>query len=214
MLPFFEKQDTFFNSWEMLPFFWKTGHFQICTAPLGFFLSIFRSRTGLKKLFSSSGIFRRGRSQPGCIRTFWRAEGTSQAGLGPFDQEKVPASLSLSLKSEKILALLYAGKGHLSTGHSVIWDLCPRLVEASTCSLWPHGQISNHWRACIQALLLYARSLLTGQLDLMILYVSCGRLPLTSDQKYTLWKLQRSFMGDDGLPVEDLLRTRYFVETD
>jgi hypothetical protein len=38
-------------------------------------------------------------------------EGTNHAELGSSDQRKVPASLSLFLKSEKIPALLYAGKG-------------------------------------------------------------------------------------------------------
>ncbi len=38
-------------------------------------------------------------------------EGTNQAVLGTSDQRKVPASLSLFLKSEKIPALLYVGKG-------------------------------------------------------------------------------------------------------
>jgi hypothetical protein len=38
-------------------------------------------------------------------------EGTSQRVLGSSDQRKVPASLSLFLKSEKILALHYVGKG-------------------------------------------------------------------------------------------------------
>jgi hypothetical protein len=39
-------------------------------------------------------------------------EGTSKAVLGSSDQWNVPVSLSLLLKSEKILALLYEGKGH------------------------------------------------------------------------------------------------------
>jgi hypothetical protein len=39
-------------------------------------------------------------------------EGTSQAVLGSSDQWKVPASLSLFLKSEKIIVLLCVGKGH------------------------------------------------------------------------------------------------------
>jgi hypothetical protein len=52
-------------------------------------------------------------------------EGTSQAVLGSSDQRKIPASLSLFLKSEKIRALLYLGKD-LSTGPSVIFDLLPR----------------------------------------------------------------------------------------
>jgi hypothetical protein len=38
-------------------------------------------------------------------------EGTSQAVLGSSDLRKVPASLSLFVKSEKIPALLSAGKG-------------------------------------------------------------------------------------------------------
>jgi hypothetical protein len=38
-------------------------------------------------------------------------EGTSQAVLGSSDQRKVPAGLSLFLKSEKIQAVLYRGKG-------------------------------------------------------------------------------------------------------
>jgi hypothetical protein len=37
-------------------------------------------------------------------------EDTSQAVLGSSDQQKVPTSLSLFLKSEKIPALLYVGK--------------------------------------------------------------------------------------------------------
>jgi hypothetical protein len=39
-------------------------------------------------------------------------EGTSQAVLGSSGQWKVPASLSLGLRREKIPALLYIGKGH------------------------------------------------------------------------------------------------------
>jgi hypothetical protein len=52
-------------------------------------------------------------------------EGTSQAVLGSSDQRNVPASLSLFLKSEKIPALLYEGKGP-KTGPLVIFDLFPR----------------------------------------------------------------------------------------
>jgi len=51
-------------------------------------------------------------------------EGTSQDVLGSFDHQKVPASLSLFLKSEKIPALLYLGKGP-SLGPSVIFDVFP-----------------------------------------------------------------------------------------
>ncbi len=52
-------------------------------------------------------------------------EGTSQAVLVSSDQQKVRASLSLFLKSEKIPTLLYIGKD-LSTGPSMIFDLFPR----------------------------------------------------------------------------------------
>ncbi len=38
-------------------------------------------------------------------------EGTSQAILGSSDQRKLPASLSLFLKSEKIPSPLYLGRG-------------------------------------------------------------------------------------------------------
>jgi hypothetical protein len=38
-------------------------------------------------------------------------EGTSQAVLGSSNQQKVPVSLSVFLKSEKVPALLYLGKG-------------------------------------------------------------------------------------------------------
>jgi len=48
-------------------------------------------------LFSASGIFYGGRYQP--------------LLLGSSDQRKVTASMSLFLKSEKIPALLYIGKG-------------------------------------------------------------------------------------------------------
>jgi hypothetical protein len=51
-------------------------------------------------LFSASGIFCGGRYLS-----------ASQALLGSSDQWKVPASLSLFLKSEKIPALLHLGKG-------------------------------------------------------------------------------------------------------
>jgi hypothetical protein len=67
----------------------------------GFFLCIFSSITWpAETLVSASGIF--------CGGTYLPA---SQALLGSSDQWKVPASLSLFLKSEKIPALLYLGKG-------------------------------------------------------------------------------------------------------
>jgi hypothetical protein len=72
-------------------------------------------------------------------------EGTSQAVLGSSDQRKVAASLSLFLKSEKIPALLYVGKGH---------EYKPFLDFRPVPSAYrPRTQISNHRRACTQALL-------------------------------------------------------------
>jgi hypothetical protein len=106
MLPFFEKQDrtlpNLYSAAWIFPFYLQV--------PYGPEETFFHQA-------ESSGV-----------------EGPSQAVLGPSDerkvpasldwdlsnQGKVPASLSLSLQSEKILALLYVGKGHLSTGHSVI----------------------------------------------------------------------------------------------
>ncbi len=64
----------------------------------GFFLCIFSSLNCLKKL-----CFQQGGSSA--------LEGTHQAVLGSSDQQKVLASLSLFLKSEKISALLSVGKG-------------------------------------------------------------------------------------------------------
>jgi len=58
-------------------------------------------------------------------------EGTSQAVLGSSNQWKVPASLSLFLKSGKIPAPLYVGKGP-EQGPSVIFDLFPRPTGLST----------------------------------------------------------------------------------
>jgi hypothetical protein len=64
---------------------------------LDFFLCIFSSITCLKKpVFSKWDLWP------------WKV---LEVVLGSFDQLKVPASLSLFLKSEKIPALLYIGKG-------------------------------------------------------------------------------------------------------
>jgi len=52
-------------------------------------------------------------------------EGTNQAILGSSDQRNVPASVSLFLKSEKISALLYVGKGLEDTPFHD-FDLYPR----------------------------------------------------------------------------------------
>jgi hypothetical protein len=65
---------------------------------------------------------------------------------GDILQWKIPANLSLFLKSEKILALLYVGGLEFD-------DF--RLVPSA---YWPWAQISNHGRACTQALLLYLTS--------------------------------------------------------
>jgi len=77
-------------------------------------------------------------------------EGTSQAVLGSSDQRKVPASLSVFLKSEKIPALLYIGKG---PEHRPFSDF--RHVPSD---YRPRAQISNHGRAYTQALLLYQKT--------------------------------------------------------
>jgi hypothetical protein len=72
-------------------------------------------------------------------------EGTSQAVLGSSDQRNVLASLSLFLKSEKIPALLYEGKGP---------NYRPsRDFQYVPSAYWPWAQISNH--GSTQALLLY-----------------------------------------------------------
>jgi hypothetical protein len=83
-------------------------------------------------------------------------EGTSQAILGSSDQRKLPANLSLFLKSEKIPSLLYLGKG---PEYRTFRDL-RSVPEAGRPreqveNPWPRAQISNHGRACTQVLLLY-----------------------------------------------------------
>ncbi len=70
-------------------------------------------------------------------------EGTRQTVLGSSDQRKVPASLSLFLKSEKIPALLYVGRG---PEYRPFRDFRP--VHSG---YRPRAQISNHRRACTQA---------------------------------------------------------------
>jgi hypothetical protein len=55
--------------------------------------------------------------------------------------------LSLFLKSEKLPALLYVGKGP---------EYRPfRALHPVPSAYWPWAQISNHSRACTQALILY-----------------------------------------------------------
>ncbi len=65
---------------------------------------------------------------------------------GSSDQWKVPASLSLFLKSEKIPALLYVGKG---LEYRPFRDFRP-----IPSVYWPQAQISNHGRVRTYALLL------------------------------------------------------------
>jgi len=74
-------------------------------------------------------------------------ESTSQVILRSSDQRKIPASLSLFLKSEKIPALLYLGKG---LEYRPFCDFRP-----ISLAYRPWAQISNHGRAFTQALLLY-----------------------------------------------------------
>jgi len=77
---------------------WQHRSHSLRKALPGFFLCIFSSLTCLKKpVFSKPDLL--------------RLEGTSQAVLGSSDQRKVRAGLSLFLKSEKIQAVLYGGKG-------------------------------------------------------------------------------------------------------
>ncbi len=84
----------------------------------GFFLCIFSSIACLKKpVFSKAGSS--------------AVEGASQAVLDSFDQWKVPASLSLFLKSENIPALLYLRKGPVHRP-SAIFNLFPRRTRLGT----------------------------------------------------------------------------------
>jgi hypothetical protein len=101
----------------------------------GFFLCIFSSLTCLKKPVFSKGDL-----------VWWKVP-TFQAELGSSDQRKVPTSLSLFLKSEKIPGLLYGGKG---PEYRLFHDFRP-----VPSVYWPWAQISNHRRVCTQAHLLY-----------------------------------------------------------
>ncbi len=67
-------------------------------------------------------------------------EGTSQAVLGSSDQRKVPPSLPLFLKSEKIPALFNGGKG---PKYRPFRDFRP-----VPSAYRPGAQISNHRRVC------------------------------------------------------------------
>jgi hypothetical protein len=69
------------------------------------------------------------------------------AVLGSSDQRKVLAILSLFLNSEKIPALLYIRKG-------------PEYRPSNNFQPDPSAYISNHTRACTQALLIYILTLL------------------------------------------------------
>jgi hypothetical protein len=73
-------------------------------------------------------------------------EGTSQVIRGSSANRKVPAGLSLFLKSEKIPALLYEGKG---LEYRPFRDFRPVSLAYQA-----QAQISNHGR---QALLLYTK---------------------------------------------------------
>jgi hypothetical protein len=73
-------------------------------------------------------------------------QGGSSAVEGT-SQRKVLASLSLFLKSEKIPALPYGGKGlQYKSFHD---------FQCVPLAYWPWVQISKHGRTCNQALLLY-----------------------------------------------------------
>jgi hypothetical protein len=84
-------------------------------------------------MFSGRGIFCSGRYQPGCT--------------GSSDQRKISTSLSLFLKSEKIPALLYVGKGHKYRPF-VFFDLFPQPT-----GLWHRSQITEAGPSPIRNLL-------------------------------------------------------------
>jgi hypothetical protein len=76
---------------------------------------------------------------------FWKVPARLHWDL--LTRRRYQPGLSPSLKSEKILALLYIGKG---PENRPFRDFRPVPSEYQ-----PQAQISNHGRACTQALLLY-----------------------------------------------------------
>ncbi len=87
--------------------------FQCCKALPGFFLRIFSSLECLKKpVFAKRDLL------------WWKVR--ARLYWDVLTQWKVSASLSLFLKSEKISARLYEGKGPGYTGPSVIFNLFPQ----------------------------------------------------------------------------------------
>jgi hypothetical protein len=111
------------QSFNPKPFRYTLQFFTPCKALPGLFLCIFSSLTSLTKpVFSKRDLL-------------WRYQ---QPVLGSSDQRKVPASLSLFLKSEKIPALHYLGKG---PEYGPFSDFRPAPLAYS-----PGAQISNHGR--------------------------------------------------------------------
>jgi hypothetical protein len=109
----------------------------------GFFLCIFSSLTCLKKpVFSKWDLL--GWKVP--ARLYWdllTSRGTSQVVLGSSDLWKVPASQSLFLKSQKIPALLYIGKGPESRPFS--YTNMSQTRKTTLALLWP--QLGWHQQA-------------------------------------------------------------------
>ncbi len=94
-------------------------------------------------------------------------EGTSHAVLGSSDQRKVPPSLSLFLKNEKISAFLYLWKGPEYRPYR------------------PWAQISNHGRAYTQALLLYFK-------HSMCTFPKASYSPLTNSHHFARATIQQA----------------------
>jgi hypothetical protein len=87
--------------------------------------------------------------------------------LGSTDQRKEPASLSLFLKNEKILAFLYLGK------------------RPEYRPYWPQAQISNRGRAYTQAILLYFK-------HSMCTFTEASYSPLTNSHHFARATIQQA----------------------
>ncbi len=100
-------------------------------------------------------------------------EGTSQAVLKSFDHGKVPGSLPLFLKSEKIPALLYVGEGP-----SMIFDLFPQPTGLGHRSQITKGPVLRPFSY-------------TDRLGLLAFWLSCMKVLCTF--KYHILVLNTAF---------------------
>jgi hypothetical protein len=191
----FDHGSNFLGRWGWLGFYFK--NVKHC---LDFSLVFSAPLPVWRNLFSASGIFCSRRYLPGCTGIFWLVKGTSQAALGSSDQQKVPASLSLFLNSEKIPALLYVRKG---PKYRPFGDFQP---DPSACQPW--AQISNHRRACTQALLLYVLTLLWVGYWYTQSLVAKGYVP---QERMGVWK--EGLEGPSLLVLVTLLRQMDFNYT-